>query len=276
MSGQGDSRSPRHPILAKAEAARKWPEPEQQRLTVLALVRQLTIPVHDENLYLWRPTPPTVAEIFTEVYGDPSGAVYWAGWLDYGDTKLLPQLLANHLVAEVAESRRKTPRPPSPERPEFRSAAESDQHWEKLARCRNLARELPEGSFREKIQAIAGHRERAHLLPVSLRGLLALEAQEEAVAAAPEQGPAPEPEQALEPVSQAEVYKYVGRTASPRYTYAGLLTRTKKHFRPRPVFDRSVKRAYKNLPAGQKRRPGESDWTLERRSASATKAPQSK
>ena len=148
----------RERLLGMAKAAATF-EPPQRRVAVLGLVRQLVTGVPDENFNLRLPPPLVqVAEIFTEAYGDPTGAAYWENCLDYGEIELLPRLLAAHLAAEANEG------DDDSEAKLGQAAAEeirTKRYGAKLANCRELLSEFPHGDFRERVKAIAGHREKS-------------------------------------------------------------------------------------------------------------------
>jgi hypothetical protein len=180
----------RERLLGMTKAAGNERDLRQRRFTVFGLVRQLVTGAPDENLKLRLPCPPArVSEIFAAAYeGDATGAAYWANCLDYGEIEILPRLLAAHLAAEANEADDDSAVNLGEEAAEEIRVC---RYGAKLMRCQELLREFPQGNFRERVKVIAGHRERVHLLPESLRNFLAQEATRAEAAIAGETPPKP-------------------------------------------------------------------------------------
>ena len=141
--------------LLKMEAT----EP-QRRITVLGQVRQLVTPVREENRNFRLPRPSVrISDIFAAYYGDPSGAEYWADWLDYGENEHLARLLAAHLAAEANEGDDDSGKlgEEAAEKVRVNRYGASSELAKKL--FKELLTEFPQGSFRERVKAIAAHRE---------------------------------------------------------------------------------------------------------------------
>jgi hypothetical protein len=243
-----NARPEREKFLAYADRAAEGVDLGVRRRTVLGLIVRLVTATPDENMVLRLPggRPVTAAELLARAYQGPMGAEYWDNWLDYGESSLLPKLLAAHLAAEKLERGDAGKGLPA----EYGESIRVSLFLADLKSSEELLEEFANGTFRERVNAISEHREKLHRLPTALREFLNPTKKVTATKVS------------LDPdVSERALGDFL--LGLPKRTRKKeMLEKARQKFRPQPVTDDRFNAVYANLPPEFKRRRGETDRTI--------------